>query len=237
MLATLLTLLLTTVVTCAPVQRSVNASCEATNLIPQLRDAITGAARMKLLIDCGTKSLVFDYNNPPDVARQKSKGGNQVSAKEATFPALSGIPQTLTMITLEPCGMLPPHVHPRGSEFVFVLEGNVMTQFLPEGGNAVVTNQLTPYTATVFPQGTIHANFNPFCNEAKFITSFPTSDAGIEQAAGLFEFNDELVTSALGGESIFSENELAAVRTRPKIGGQFSSEECLQKCGLKSKTT
>jgi hypothetical protein len=237
MVATLLALLIATVVTCAPVQRSVNASCEATNLIPQLRNALTGANRMKLLIDCGTKSLVFDYNNPPNTATQKSNGGKQVSAKETTFPALSGIPQTLTMITLEPCGMLPPHVHPRGSEFVFVLEGNLTTQFFPESGAPVVTNQLSPYTATVFPQGSIHANFNPSCNETKFITSFPTSDAGIEQAAGLFEFNDELVTSALGGEAIFSEKELAAVRTRPKIVGQFSSEECLQKCGLKSGTT
>lgn len=230
-------LLLISNIACVPIHpRAKNATCDAIDLVKSLREALTAGDRTKLLAACGTKAFVFDYNNPPVNAITKTPGSTTISAHEETFPSLSGIPQTLNMITLSPCGMLKPHTHPRSHEFVFVIEGNLTTQFIPESSSIVVTNVLPPNTATVFPQGVIHANFNPTCSEVKFITSFASSDSGISQTRNFFLFNDDLVLGTLGGEKVISEDELTKIRADSDAKGAIQSEECLNRCGLKART-
>ena len=60
------------------------------------------------------------------------------------------------MLNLGPCAMLPPHYHPRATNYVVAVLGNTTTYMYEENGARLVTEVLTPGKATVFPQGSMH---------------------------------------------------------------------------------
>lgn len=78
------------------------------------------------------------------------------AAAGATFPALNT--QGLTVIKIDYAkmgGFVPPHVHPRASEVVLVLEGAVLVGFIDTSGNYFSTT-LYAGDLFVFPRGLIH---------------------------------------------------------------------------------
>ena len=56
--------------------------------------------------------------------------------------------------------MLPPHLHPRASNYVVNVHGNVTTYMITENGARTVTTNLTPGKMTIFPQGSMHMMVN-----------------------------------------------------------------------------
>jgi oxalate decarboxylase/phosphoglucose isomerase-like protein (cupin superfamily) len=64
------------------------------------------------------------------------------------------------MLNLGPCSMLPPHLHPRATNYVVAVHGNTTTYMYEENGARLVTQVLTPGHATVFPQGSMHMMMN-----------------------------------------------------------------------------
>ncbi len=60
------------------------------------------------------------------------------------------------MLNLGPCSMLPPHYHPRASNYVVAIHGNTTTYMYEENGARLVTETLTPGMATIFPQASMH---------------------------------------------------------------------------------
>jgi quercetin dioxygenase-like cupin family protein len=52
-----------------------------------------------------------------------------------TLPSTAGGGLGFTLIQLEPCGMNPPHTHPRASEAIYIINGeNVQIGFIAENG-------------------------------------------------------------------------------------------------------
>jgi len=231
-----LTILLTAVVACLPI--SINPApniIDPTNLIMRIRNSITGVDRAKILAEGGPKSFVFDFANPPNNTIVRFSRGMSIQAKEKTFPTLTGVSLTVGIIILDPCSMQQPHTHPRGGEFVMVIEGGITTQYRAENGADFVVNQLPIFSSTFFPKGSVHSSFNPSCNRAIFITAFDTNDSGfVDSGPNFFAFDDKLVQAALGGETVLSEDELATIRANKK-GFIVSDQECLKNCGIKTK--
>jgi hypothetical protein len=64
------------------------------------------------------------------------------------------------MLNLGPCSILPPHLHARGTNYVVAVHGNTTTYMYEENGARLVTQQLTPGQATVFPQASMHMMVN-----------------------------------------------------------------------------
>ncbi len=62
------------------------------------------------------------------------------------------------MLNLGPCSMLPPHYHPRASNYVVAIHGNTTTYMYEENGARLVTETLTPGMATIFPQASMHVS-------------------------------------------------------------------------------
>lgn len=56
--------------------------------------------------------------------------------------------------------MLPPHYHPRASNYVVAILGNTTTYMFEENGARLVKEVLTPGKATIFPQGSMHMMVN-----------------------------------------------------------------------------
>lgn len=64
------------------------------------------------------------------------------------------------MLNLAPCGMLPPHYHPRASNYVVAVRGNTTTFMYEENGAELVTETLLPGQMTIFPMGSMHMMVN-----------------------------------------------------------------------------
>lgn len=56
--------------------------------------------------------------------------------------------------------MLPPHLHPRAANYVVATMGNTTTYMWEENGAHLITTNLTPGKATLFPAGAMHMMVN-----------------------------------------------------------------------------
>ena len=91
--------------------------------------------------------------------------GFNVSLVSATqLPGLNTLGISLARIDYAPYGLNPPHIHPRATEILTVIEGTLYVGFvtsnLPGGGNKFFTKVLNKGDVFVFPQGLIHFQFN-----------------------------------------------------------------------------
>lgn len=107
---------------------------------------------------------------------------------------------------MEPCGINTPHLHPRATEFLTLVEGsNLKFGYVLENGlvdsrqNPEIAGVLGRFEGTVFPQGSIHFQFNDNCEKATFVASLNAEDPGTTQVAqGFFALNAGVVNASLG---------------------------------------
>lgn len=115
-----------------------------------------------------------------------------------------------------------------------VIEGRLIAQSISETGSIFITNELNTFSGTVLNQGAYHAQHNPDCTEAKFVSSFNNNDPGFSFTATNFVlFDDGVVLGNLGtgsGGDVTEEN-LQSIRTHMP-SGNFAVQSCLEKCGL-----
>ncbi|KAK1811348.1 hypothetical protein LTR12_014290 [Friedmanniomyces endolithicus] len=139
--------------------------------------------------------------------------GGVVNMNAATFPAAKGNGMTMAMLNLGPCSMLPPHYHPRASNYVVAIHGNTTTYMYEENGARLVTETLTPGLATIFPQASMHNIGNVFSN------GFPA----------------ELVNAAFGQN--LASSDVASKMTPVGTGSNWGLSECLKQCGIQPNGT
>ena len=184
------------------------------DLIAKLRNAGSAVARNRILADSGgNASFAFDFANPPPTAVVTSPAGKLVSAGGSTAPFLTGVDAAMAIVTIEPCGLILPHIHPRGDEFILNIQGTIFTEFIAETGAVLVQNKLNKFGSTLFPKGSIHLEYNPTCEVSTFVAAFNSNDAGISfVSANLFSLEDQLVIASLGGDAVVSGADLASIR-------------------------
>ncbi|KAG6518939.1 putative germin-like protein 2-2 [Zingiber officinale] len=80
------------------------------------------------------------------------------------IPGLNTLGVSLARIDYGPNGLNPPHTHPRATEVLTVIEGELYVGFVTSnlngGGNRLFTKNLRKGDVFVFPQGLIHFQFN-----------------------------------------------------------------------------
>ena len=67
--------------------------------------------------------------------------------------------------------MNSPHTHPRATEINFSINTTLRGGVLIENGARFAEIDIRPGTATIFPQGAIHFEMNPSCEDAMFVAS------------------------------------------------------------------
>lgn len=189
----------------------------------------------KIVIKSGDdlqKNLVFDFSNAVPAAGEF--GGKKKGATVDTFPFLTEMGLSTTVATLNPCGMNTPHVHPRGNEFLTVVDGTLSTGMILENGfTKEITGTLNKFQATIFPQGAIHYQFNPTCKDATFVATLNNEDAGVNSVAqGFFGLNGDVVNAALGFQSPVAGADIEKVRASIPISLAQGVEQCLKTCGI-----
>ena len=200
------------------------------DLIQSLTLAPTAKDRINLITN--DADFVYDFNNPPQNATTTGKGGHTVRADRDTFPPLVGTGVSMTLGFLGPCGFNTPHTHPRSSEINVVAKGSLVTQFTLENGARTIANRLDTNQMTVFPQGALHTEFNPNCDDALFVAGFASEDPGVQQAAQtFFGLNDDIVEAALGQDT-FDGADLDKFRSLIPANVAEGVEKCLNQCHI-----
>ena len=77
----------------------------------------------------------------------------------------------MTSITIAPCGVIGAHIHPRATEYGYVISGAVELElFLEDASHVAVTYKAGE--GFIIPQGTIHYVRNPTCSPSEVIAVF-----------------------------------------------------------------
>jgi len=202
-------------------------AAKAAELVADLKKAPTQVARLQILAN--NNDWIFDYN--AGVGTTRAAGGNLTVSNVANFPALFANGMALAIGDMAPCGMNTPHTHPRATEFLYLVNGNMEAGFIEENGARFVVNQLTAGQGTLFPKGSIHYQINTGCEPIKFVAALNDEDPGASQIAQrFFGLNLQVVAATLGDVGLQEVTNIAkGIPDSMAIG----VDACLTKCNLK----
>ncbi|KAK9291972.1 hypothetical protein L1049_019924 [Liquidambar formosana] len=107
-------------------------------------------------------------------------GSNVTLLNVDMIPGLNTLDVSLARIDFAPYGVNPPHTHPRGTEFLLVLEGTLYVGFVTSNpDNRLFTKVLNAGDVFVFPVGLIHFQFNVGNTNAVSISAFSSQNPGL----------------------------------------------------------
>jgi oxalate decarboxylase/phosphoglucose isomerase-like protein (cupin superfamily) len=131
-----------------------------------------------------------------------------------------------------PTGINTPHTHPRATEFLTVLEGELKTGFILENGAAQeIATVVKKHQGTVFPQGSIHFQFNDHCEKTTFLAALNSDDPGTSQIAqNFFGLNAQVVEASLGGPVQVDGKDIELFRDQIPLNLAQDVRKCLKKC-------
>jgi quercetin dioxygenase-like cupin family protein len=123
----------------------------------------------------------FAFRGLSNVNVTSGQGSAAKSANAATFPALTSQGISYTYVNYAPCGQNPIHTHPRATELLFVLEGQLYVGFV-DTNNTLFSTTLNAGDAFVFPRGLIHfqQNTSP-SNPAKALAALNSQNPGTQR--------------------------------------------------------
>ena len=161
-------------------------------------------------------------------------GRGPILANRETFPIVTNLGQSVAVGFLGPCGLNTPHVHPRASEFLTVVKGEVDSGFILESGfTSEVRTHLHKFQGTVFPQGSIHFQQNPTCDDAVFVAALNSDDPGASQIAqNFFALDSGIVNATLGFPDSIDGRDIEMFKDRIPVNLALGVEKCLDVCGL-----
>jgi hypothetical protein len=182
-------------------------------------------------------NVSFQFVNSPGTPPQD---GSVIVGSVDSIPGLIGTHVAAAVGFIGPCGLNVPHLHPRANEFLTVVNGTLIGAFLLEedamfaGDIPQVAMTLTNFTGMLFPQGHIHWQFNPTCEEAVFAAAFDSNDEGRFQVAQTFfsSMPDDVLTASLGNPSFLGPTQLDQLRGLIPEAFVMMVDSCAQACGI-----
>jgi len=125
-------------------------------------------------------------------------------------------------------------MHNRADEFLTVVDGQLETGFVMENGfNTEIHTQLGRYQGTVFPQGSIHYQFNPLCRNTTFFASLNSNDPGRSDiVTNFFMLEDAVVNASLGFPLTIGGDNIDTWRKFLPVNLAAGVDTCLHACGL-----
>ena len=131
---------------------------------------------------------------------------------------------------LEPCGVILPHIHPRGSKGIYMISGtSLLVGFIQENRAPLVLNTIGVGDATAIPRGAIHFVQNLGCTPATELAGYNNEDPGLlTLASNMFRFPDGPLDANFDG----NDNFLNKVRESIPAYPLYLNKECRKRCGL-----
>jgi hypothetical protein len=155
-----------------------------------------------------------------------------------TFPFSAGLDISMTVLFLKPCGINTPHFHPRAAEFLIPVKGDKVrfgsvleNGLVKSGENQEIAGTLNRLEATVFPQGSIHWQFNDSCEEAELVAALSSGNPGTSQMAQNFlSLNAGVVNATLGFPSFIGGRTFEDFRAAIPANLAQDVNSCLARC-------
>ncbi|XP_027362610.1 rhicadhesin receptor-like [Abrus precatorius] len=115
-------------------------------------------------------------------ATNNTFGSLVTGANVQKIPGLNTLGVSLSRIDYAPGGINPPHTHPRATEIVFVLEGQLDVGFITTA-NVLISKTIVKGDIFVFPKGLIHFQKNNAKVPAAVISAFNSQLPGTQSIA------------------------------------------------------
>eukprot|EP00898_Chlorokybus_atmophyticus_P002474 jgi/Chlat1/3227/Chrsp22S03506 len=133
-------------------------------------------------------SVAATFNGLPASPGPVSPGGMVQRLNALNFPALTGQGQSLGLLTFKACSQNSPHTHPRASEMLYVISGQI-TVMLIDTSLTLRTSTLRAGDVAINPRGLLHMETNFNCEEDALV---------------LATFNSQNPGTLLASDSLFS---------------------------------
>ncbi|GAV70500.1 Cupin_1 domain-containing protein [Cephalotus follicularis] len=117
----------------------------------------------------------------PGVANN-SVGSIVTAANVEKVPGLNTLGVSLSRIDYAPGGLNPPHTHPRATEIIFVLEGELDVGFITTA-NKLISTTVKKGEIFVFPKALVHFQKNNGDKAASVISAFNSQLPGTQSIA------------------------------------------------------
>ncbi|CAO2654375.1 Nn.00g111080.m01.CDS01 [Neocucurbitaria sp. VM-36] len=197
------------------------------DLNARLKTAATNFDRQALLTK--DSDWWYDFDHHPNY---NSAVGAVITADAATFPALTNLGISIALLKLAPCGMLPPHLHPRATNLVTAITGNTTSWMIGENGVKTMRVDLIPMRMTIFPQGSLHVMQNNDCEPALLISALNSDDSGtLNILPSLWTVPQDIIQAGFGDFALNTE-DLGRYIPEVGTGAIIGSAECQQRCGI-----
>ncbi|KAI8531896.1 hypothetical protein RHMOL_Rhmol11G0172000 [Rhododendron molle] len=113
-------------------------------------------------------------------------GSTVTAANVMQIPGLNTLGVSMARIDFGPGGLNPPHTHPRATEIIFVLYGELDVGFITTA-NVLVSMTIKQGDVFTFPKGLVHFQINNGKGPAAAIAAFNSQNPGVQAiAATLF---------------------------------------------------
>lgn len=136
--------------------------------------------------------------------------------------------------------MNTPHIHPRATEFLTIVEGNnVRAGFIMENGIATqMSTTLDRFQGVILPQGSIHFEFNNNCKPAVFMAAFSSEDPGLSSVAqNFFSLDPGILDADLGYPRFLDAVNLAQFEKTIPVSFAQGMKSCFERCGIPYNST
>jgi quercetin dioxygenase-like cupin family protein len=107
-------------------------------------------------------------------------GSNVTNVNVDKIRGLNTLGISLARIDFAPYGENPPHIHPRGTKILVVVEGTLLVGFVTSNmENRLFTKVINKGDVFVFPIGLIHFQFNVGHSNALAFAALSSQNAGV----------------------------------------------------------
>ncbi|KAF7113052.1 hypothetical protein RHSIM_RhsimUnG0165700 [Rhododendron simsii] len=152
------------------------------------------------------------------MATNNMLGSTVTPANVMQIPGLNTLGVSMARIDFGPGGLNPPHTHPRATEIIFVLYGELDVGFITTA-NVLVSMTIKQGDVFTFPKGLVHFQINNGKGPAAAIAAFNSQNPGVQAiAATLFAATPPVADSVLSKAFQISYQEVDEIKS--KLGGK-----------------
>ncbi|XP_021726715.1 germin-like protein subfamily 2 member 4 [Chenopodium quinoa] len=148
----------------------------------------------------------------PGQITNKVLGSKVTGANVMDIPGLNTLGVSMARVDFAPYGLNPPHIHPRATEIIYVLEGELYVAFITTS-NKLISKVVKAGEVFVFPRGLAHYQKNKSKYPASVIAAFNSQLPGTQQfAAALFTSNPPVSNDVLAQTFNIDEHNVEKIK-------------------------
>ncbi|KAL2920742.1 Germin-like protein subfamily 2 member 2 [Bienertia sinuspersici] len=139
-------------------------------------------------------------------------GSKVTGANVLNIPGLNTLGVSMARVDFAPYGLNPPHIHPRATEMIYVLKGELFVGFITTS-NKFISKVVKTGEVFIFPKGLAHFQKNVSKKPTSVLAAFNSQLPGAQQfAAALFTSSPAVPNDVLAQAFNVDEHKIEMIR-------------------------